>query len=192
VTGNCGSVNSAGATLAVNPTPTFTLGTIPASICVSDPAITLTATGAPGTWSGNGVQGNTFTPSVAGAGNATVTFTGTNSFGCTASQNKVIEVISCAERHLALSDPNSIIIMPNPNNGNFRVWVRSDLYTRLQMRVYASDGKLMATQALNGITYDIKVPVDLTRLASGVYNLVFSNDENGKFTTHAFQVVITR
>ena len=192
VSGNCGSVTSIGAILQVKPTPTFTLGPIPSSLCVSDSAITLTAIGFIGTWSGSGVQINKFNPFAAGAGSATVTFTGTNDAGCSASKSTVIQVNDCSDRHLTLSNPGSLIILPNPSNGNFQVWVKTDLYTRLFLRVFASDGKLMASQSLSGITYDKKVPIDLTRLASGVYHLSFSNDEGGNFTSHGFKVVIAR
>ena len=192
VTGTCDASTSPGATLLVKPTPTFTLGSIPSSLCVSDSSITLTAIGFTGTWSGNGVLINKFNPFAAGAGAATVTFTGTNDVGCSASKSAVIQVNDCANRHLTLSDPGSIVIMPNPSNGNFRIWVKTDLYTRLYLRVFASDGRLMATESFNGVTYDKKMPLDLTRFASGIYHLSFSNDENGTFNSHGFKVVITR
>lgn len=192
VTGNCGSVNSIGAILQVNPTPTFTLGNIPSSTCMSDSAVLLTATGFTGTWSGNGVQGNTFVPGAAGVGTATITFSGTNSFGCSATQSANVQVNECPERHLTLTNPNSLVIMPNPNNGNFRIWVKTDLYQRLHMRVYASDGRLMATQSFSGLYFGSKIPVDLTRLSNGVYHLSLSNDEGGKLVKKAFKVVIVR
>ena len=192
VTGRCDVSTSLGAILQVKPTPTFTLGPIPSTLCVSDSSITLSAIGFVGTWSGNGVLINKFNPFAAGAGAATVTFTGTNDVGCSASKSTVIQVNDCADRHLTLSNPGSIIILPNPNNGNFRIWVKSDLYTRLSLRVFSSDGRLMATESFSGITYDKKIPVDLTRLASGVYHLSFSNDENGTFSSHGFKVVIAR
>jgi hypothetical protein len=192
VSGNCGSVNSVGAILQVNPTPTFTLGNIPASACVSDNAVTLTATGFTGTWSGNGVQGSQFVPSAAGVGSATITFSGTNNFGCSASQSATVVVNECPERHLLLSNPKSLIILPNPNNGDFRIWVRTDLYSRLNMRVYASDGRLISTEFFSGISYDMKVPVDLTRLPAGVYQLFLYNDEAGRLEKNSFKVVIVR
>lgn len=192
VTGPCGSVNSIPAFLHVNPTPTFTLGNIPTTACVSDPALELIATGFTGIWSGNGVLGNMFTPSSAGVGQATITFTGTNNFGCSAAQSVNVTVNECPERHIALTNPQSLIIMPNPNGGNFRIWVRTDLYSRLNMRVYQSDGRLVATEAFTGVVYDAKLAVDLTRLASGVYHLLVYNDENGGMIKKSFKVVIAR
>ena len=82
--------------------------------------------------------------------------------------------------------------MPNPNNGDFRIWVRTDLYSRLNMRVYASDGRLVTTESFNGISYDMKVPVDLTTLPSGVYQLFLYNNEAGRLEKNSFKVVIVR
>ncbi len=45
-----------------------------ADLCENEPAITLTATDAGGTWSGNGVTGNTFNPAIAGLGDHLVTY----------------------------------------------------------------------------------------------------------------------
>ncbi|MDA3910108.1 MAG: choice-of-anchor L domain-containing protein, partial [Bacteroidales bacterium] len=45
-----------------------------ADMCENEPAITLTAADAGGTWSGNGVIGNTFNPAIAGSGNHLITY----------------------------------------------------------------------------------------------------------------------
>lgn len=59
------------------------------SYCVDDSnAVILTGTPSGGTFSGNGVSGNSFTPSDAGAGNQTITYTFTDGNGCTNSQNQ--------------------------------------------------------------------------------------------------------
>nr|MDA3909743.1 gliding motility-associated C-terminal domain-containing protein [Bacteroidales bacterium] len=59
--------------------------------CISDAAVILTAADAGGTWSGNGITGNSFSPSSAGAGDHVVTYdimSGT----CSDSDNIVIHV----------------------------------------------------------------------------------------------------
>jgi hypothetical protein len=60
------------------------------------------------------------------------------------------------------------------------------------MRVYASDGRLISTEFFSGISYDMKVPVDLTRLPAGVYQLFLYNDEAGRLEKNSFKVVIIR
>ncbi|MDI3527606.1 MAG: hypothetical protein PWR03_1789 [Tenuifilum sp.] len=62
-------------------------------VCSSQSELTLTgASPEGGTWSGNTVVGNIFYPSQAGAGNHTITYAYTDSYGCTSSASKEITV----------------------------------------------------------------------------------------------------
>ncbi|MBK6988164.1 MAG: T9SS type A sorting domain-containing protein [Bacteroidetes bacterium] len=87
-----GCASTATASQVVNAAPTVTLGSF-TNLCSNAAAITL-ADGSPtgGTFSGNGVSGTTFTPSVAGAGTTSITYSYTNAQGCTATANSPIEV----------------------------------------------------------------------------------------------------
>ncbi|MGQ0738591.1 MAG: lysyl oxidase family protein [Bacteroidota bacterium] len=192
ITGGCAPVNSDAAILTVNPTPVFTLVNIPPALCISDTAITLTASLPGGIWSGNGVQGNKFVPSAAGLVSATITYTVANSFGCTSALSASVQVNECPERHILLNEDNSLIIYPNPNNGRLSIRVRSDLYTRLGMKVYGSDGRLIKTQLFTGLFYNQVLPVDLSKESNGTYFLHFYNDEGGTLITKTSGIVIAR
>jgi|CXWL01.1.fsa_nt_gi uncharacterized repeat protein (TIGR01451 family) len=192
ITGNCNTVNSNNAVLTVNPTPSFTFGSIPSVACISDTAINLTASLSGGLWSGNGVQGSQFVPSVAGLGAAVVTYTVVNSFGCTSALSTTIQVNECPERHVTLDKKNSLIIYPNPSNGRFSIRIKTDLYTKLGMRVYASDGRLLKTQQFAGIYYDREVQVDLSRLSNGIYHLFLYNDETRALIKKTITIAISR
>ena len=193
VTGNCNTLNSNNVTLTVNPTPSFTIGNIPSVLCISDTAINLTASLAGGAWSGSiGVQGNQFFPAIAGLGTTVLTYTVVNSFGCTSSKTATIQVNECPERHVSLSSLNAIVVYSNPNNGRFNLWVKSDLYKKLGLRVYASDGKLLKTELLTGIFYNRVIPMDLSRFPNGVYQLLLFNDETGTLIKKTVGIVISR
>lgn len=192
IAGVCETVYSQAATLGINPVPVFNTGILPPMMCVSDTAARLTATGDPGTWSGNGVQGSYFHPSQAGIGSAALLYTATNSYGCTASQSAIILVNECPERHVSLDRDNAILIYPNPNNGMFSIRIKTDLYSKLGLRVYASDGRLVATQVLTGLAYDRIVPIDLSRLSGGVYQLFLYNDEGTQLVRNSYGLVIVR
>lgn len=193
VTGNCNTLNSNNVLLTVSPTPFFIIGSIPAAVCISDTAINLTASLAGGTWSGSiGLQGSRFIPAVAGLGTAVLTYTVINSFGCTASKSATIQVNECPERHVSLSTINAIIVYANPNNGRFNLWIKTDLYKKLGLRVYASDGKLLKTEQLTGIFYNRIVPVDLSGFPNGVYQLLLYNDETGTLIKKTIGIVISR
>lgn len=93
-TDGSGCSNSATQTITVNPLPTVSMTSL-APVCANDAPVTLTA-GSPagGTYSGTGVTGGMFDPSVAGVGNHLLTYTYTNGNGCSASATQTIAVNS--------------------------------------------------------------------------------------------------
>jgi photosystem II stability/assembly factor-like uncharacterized protein len=82
--------------------------TPPRSICVNAAAITLAATPIGGTFSGVGVVGNNFDPSVAGEGAKTITYTVTSAEGCAATKDVQIQVDPLTQ--LAFITPASICL----------------------------------------------------------------------------------
>jgi Secretion system C-terminal sorting domain/Ig-like domain CHU_C associated/Lysyl oxidase len=192
ITGGCVLVYSDAATLTVNPKPVFTLNNIPSNLCISDTAITLSSTLPGGIWNGNGVQGNHFNPAAAGIATVAITYTVTNSFGCTSSRSTSIQVNDCPERHLALNADKSLVIYPNPNNGQLKIKVLTDLYTKFGMDIYGSDGRYLKSQQFTGLFYGIVLPVDLSNLPSGQYLLHFYNDEKGVLIKKTTGIIIAR
>jgi hypothetical protein len=179
VTAGCGSTNSSAATFTVNTYPVFTLNSLPKAVCVSDPAQTLTASITGGTWSGTGVTAaGVFNPAAAGIGNKSVTYTATNA-GCTRAITSQVQVYECADRHRKLNVKDAVIVLPNPNRGNFSLRMNSDLYTNLGVQVYGADGKLYRTLNFSGLSFGSEMPVNLTSLAQGTYYLYMYNSENG-------------
>jgi hypothetical protein len=187
VTGNCGLVTSASASLTVNPLPVFTIS-VPATLCVSDTAAHLQATLAGGTWSGTGVQGTNFNPAVSGLGNFPVTYTVTNGFGCTNTATSNVQVNECPERHRTLNTKDAVILFPNPNNGNFQVRMNSDLYTSLGLRVYSAEGRFVHGQVFSNLRFGTLMPVHIRNLEAGLY---FIELYNGDVRT-TLRVVVTR
>jgi hypothetical protein len=175
VTAGCGSINSTAATVTVNTYPVINF-TPASNVCSSDPAFTLTATPAGGTFSGSGVTGSTFSPSAAGVGVKNVTYSVTT-LGCRTDSTKIIQVGRCAERELTLEQEGSLTLYPNPNNGRFSIRVNTDLYTKLGLRIYDNQGRLIKTEAIGSVYYGRLLPMDLSLLPSGSYHLFFTNDE---------------
>ena len=83
-----GCANSAQTTITVNPLPVVSAGTY-APLCINAPPITLIGSPAGGTFSGTGVTGNSFNPTV---GTQTITYTFTNANGCVNSAQTTITV----------------------------------------------------------------------------------------------------
>lgn len=179
VTAGCGTTFTNAAIFTVNTYPVISLNALPKTVCVSDAAFNLSASYSGGVWSGTGVtSGGLFTPSTAGIGNHTVTYTATNA-GCTKAASSLVFVQECADRHRKLNEKHAVLIMPNPNKGNFSLKMNTDLYTSLGVKVYGADGRLYRTYSYAGLTYGSVIPMDLTSLAQGTYYLYMYNSENG-------------
>jgi len=80
------------AIILIVPYPDATINPV-SKMCSNAPPVTLTAHDPGGTWSGRGVSGNTFDPSIAGAGNYIIRYELTNADGCSDSDTAVVNVV---------------------------------------------------------------------------------------------------
>lgn len=157
----CSGTYTASGTVVVNPTPVVSLAAITNTLCLGGTAVALNGTPSGGTYSGTGVASGSFTP--ASAGSFTVTYTYTNTSGCSASDSKVVTVDACAgieELHTL-----DVKLYPNPvqnvlhiNTGN----------TELKaVEVYDMVGKKVMSLTSSETVIDI----DSQELAKGIYIL---------------------
>ena len=87
-----------------------------------------------------------------------------------------LQVNECSDRQVPLNRFPAIYLGPNPTrNGRFNIWINTDLYTKLGMKVFTSQGALVKTTEFNGIGYGSVIPVDLSNLPSGTYHLYLKN-----------------
>lgn len=101
LTDQSGCSNSTNAVFTVHPVPVVSL-TIPGSICISSPAISVTAQPAGGTLSGPGIIGNQFHPNIAGAGTHQIVYTYTDPYSCT---NPATTVVTQSITVIPMADP---------------------------------------------------------------------------------------
>jgi gliding motility-associated-like protein len=92
ITDASGCSDSTTSSITINPTPNATILTN-GPFCNENVNIPLSAATSGGTWSGTGVSGNNFNPSVAGDGSITLSYTVTQN-GCTSSSSKDVNVES--------------------------------------------------------------------------------------------------
>ncbi len=112
-----GCTNSATNTITVNALPVVTLGAFQ-PVCVDAPAFVLTGGNPPGgSYSGPGIAGGIFTPSSAGAGIHTITYTFTDLNGCTNSGTNTITVYALPVVTLPAFAPVCINAPPFPLSG---------------------------------------------------------------------------
>ncbi len=89
---NGACTSTANVDVVVNPLPTVACGGPYGPLCSNAAAIALTGSPVGGTWSGTGVSGSTFDPSVSGAGSFTLTYNYTDGNGCSNSCTTSITV----------------------------------------------------------------------------------------------------
>jgi hypothetical protein len=186
------SITSGNAVLTVNAATPITIAPLPARICLSDTLIPLSATPVGGSWSGTGVSGFNFIPSITSVGSYTLTYTYVNALSCTSTATVIAQVQDCPERVRRLAQDGAVILFPNPNNGRFNFRVNSTLYNYLGMRVYNNAGQLLHTQIFSGLVYGRTVPVNLSHLPAGAYMVKFTYDDGIRTSEKTFPVIIQR
>ncbi len=123
ITGSCGSFSSS--SITVNSAADATITTA-GPYCANDPAVTLTANQAGGTWSGTGITdpvAGTFDPATAGQGSWNITYTITGACGDTDDQVITVNPASDATINPAgpfcLSDPPVTLTAADPGG----IWI---------------------------------------------------------------------
>ena len=210
VTNNCGqsTTSNGSATLTVNPIPVVVATDLfNQRVCISDTLVPLVGTPVGGAWTGIGVSGFNFVPPATAIGTYILTYTYTNSFGCTISDTTSVKVQDCPERLRELDDAGAVIIYPNPNNGIFNVRLKSTLYNYLGIKTYnmlghlmvgnavtnpATDRETLVTPTYRGLHYGSVIPVNLSHLASGTYLLVVYYDDGVRTSKKGFLIMIQK
>jgi hypothetical protein len=121
VTDGSGCMASATTTVTVNPLPSISISPL-SDISIEAADVTLAATPAGGVWSGTGVSGLLFQPSVAGVGIHTLTYSVTDGKGCAATKTTSIRVVPVLNLPIPTAvclDATSITLAATPAGG---VW----------------------------------------------------------------------
>ena len=164
----CTSVDTVYTTVS-SPTTVVAFTVTPSSICEYAPSVTLSATPTGGTFSGQGVSGGAFAPSVAGIGTSTLSYSYTDANNCTAAESSAISVTACASpTGIEPYSTGSCQLYPNPNNGSFTIKVTMDLQVTLVNQL----GQLLQTVTLDKYNSH---EVFVENLPEGIYFLKAQN-----------------
>ena len=114
-TNNC--TNTAVVSVSVNASPNVTANATATLICLSN-GVTLSGAGATSyTWSSGVSNGVSFTPTLTN----TYSLTGSVANGCSGTATIQITVSACTGIQSLVSANASIVVFPNPNNGEFTI-----------------------------------------------------------------------
>ncbi len=126
-----------------------------------------------GVFSGPGITGATFNPTIAGVGNYDIIYTYTNSSGCVFSYSQSVIVDACVNipenRWI-----NSLSVYPNPADDNFSINAYTLSEKDLKMEIYDVTGSLVMTDNFKLNVGENFIPVE-TGFSKGVYFIVFSD-----------------
>ena len=138
-------------------------------MCNYDAPITLTQ-GAPagGTYSGTGVSGGQFNPSVAGNGSHILTYSYTDGNNCTNTQNRSVTVDGCLS--ISEGSGNALSVYPNPSNGLFTI--KNNGFVLNSVSVYNQIGQVVYRRTADQIEEEI----NLFNFESGVYTIRVSHE----------------
>ena len=129
-------------------------------------------TGSPpgGTFSGPGISGNYFVPSKAGEGNHNITYSYTNTNGCSNSDSQEVEVFNHGgiEQSGLIDD---IRIYPNPGKGKFNIEMNTTQNKNIEIKILSSLGKDIFIKELKDYSGSYTNIIDLTGYPSGIYYL---------------------
>lgn len=181
VTGTDGNGCTGSSTISVNVTslPNVTLTLTNDTFCAADGALPLSG-GSPagGTYSGPGVAGGMFDASSVGVGTYTVTYSYTDTTGCsnTASQQVVVDICN------GMNTPSSVLtvmhIVPNPNNGEFMLTfdiAKADDYV---LEIHNTLGQIVYSEQLNTFSGTYSNKIDLREYGRGAYTIRLRSTHN--------------
>ena len=122
-----GCESSSSQTVTVNPVPSVSFTGLDSDYCADEAAVNLTGSPAGGSFSGNGIVGSQFFPTIPGAGSHSITYTLSNSFGCSSSSSQTVTIHAIPPvsfsgfnvPHAYCVDASSVTLTGSPSGGTF-------------------------------------------------------------------------
>ncbi len=154
--------------LTFAPAPTVTLADFNAINPNATPLQLTGGTPAGGTYAGPGVSNGVFTPSVAGLGTHTITYTFVSPEGCSASASKTIEVTNAVGVNTN-TKITAFSVTPNPSKGLINLSITGVSNSNLKVQVIDQLGRIVWTKNYDDNSQNIKKEIDLSSLPKGAY-----------------------
>lgn len=141
-------------------------------------------TPAGGIYSGTGVVDGWFDPAVAGVGTHIITYTYQDIALCEnyAEQDLVVDVCT----GINIPDGMSIGIVPNPNNGLFKVFIKAQITEKVNIKVVNNQGITVFEDLNIELTDKYSTEVNLEQYAKGLYYLYIHTHD----ATHVEKIIV--
>ncbi|MFB6257527.1 MAG: FG-GAP-like repeat-containing protein [Flavobacteriales bacterium] len=163
--GDSGCVTNSDTLLVPNPLPNPVFTGLDTSFCADDSVVQLNGDPSGGSFSGPGVSSGSFDPQAAGIGSHTLSYSYTDSNGCTGSVDTTVKVVDCATSLARSEGFSGLKLRPNPTKG----WVVLEHSPRQELRITIRDlqGKRIDRYELS--KHRSRARIDLRELSKGVY-----------------------
>jgi len=173
-----GCMDTASVTVVVNPLPAVTLSPFMAPVCVQAPTFALTG-GSPagGIYSGTGVTGGMFDPTVGGVGVFPITYTVTDTNSCTSAASNNITVQDCTGIEDNANSDN-VSVYPNPTIGSFTITILNANFAEMVISIVDIQGKDVYTSSDKNVSGTFTKEINFSELSKGVYYIRVSTDAN--------------
>lgn len=150
-------------TATVNPAPVINFNGVATDVCISQGLISLSANPSGGTFSGPGVTGNTFDPSI-GTGTFYVVYNYTDANNCSSNDSIAMNVSECTSISSVNQQYASISIYPNPAKDV--VFIKNALAKqRTMVTISDATGRVVLDQTITSMDEKINI----APFANGVY-----------------------
>ena len=169
-----GNLCRATITVKVNALPILVVSASTQLYCLKDAPGTLMANPAGGIWSGTGVSGNSFNPSIAGLGSFNIVYTYSDANGCSNKDTLIMTVTTCVGI-VETSKVSLFSVYPNPTTSEINVTTDAQ-FIGSDYILYDNAGKTILT----GKIRDANTVIKLSDFSAGVYLLSISNHLNSK------------
>ena len=135
--------------------------------CVFDSSVNLIANYSPGIFSGPGINGESFNPSVAGIGNFIITYNYTSQIGCVSILNQPVRVDAC-DGVPEINWMKTISVYPVPSHDDFYVHAFVTQKKRINLEIRDVIGRTLLREIFAFSIGDNSFPIETT-LAKGIY-----------------------
>jgi autotransporter-associated beta strand protein len=167
-----GCLNSNTGTITVNALPNVSLAIANTSLCINDNAVNLIGSPAGGLYSGIGVTGNIFNPSIAGVGNFTLSYSYSDLNNCTNTISKIVMVNLCTGLKETIVE-NPIIVFPNPASNNLII-SHSNFSKPYRLSILNLSGQILYDETAKSAVHEINI----TSFDKGLYFIKLSEGKN--------------
>ncbi|OFX53632.1 MAG: hypothetical protein A2046_11610 [Bacteroidetes bacterium GWA2_30_7] len=162
-----GCSNTINQSVTINNSPSLSISGLNPNFNINDASVTLYGTPSGGTFVGTGVTGNSFNPSIAGAGSHTVVYIYTDGNGCSNAYCETTD-ISTSKSEI-ISKESGLNVYPNPNSGSFNVSFSLNKSEKVDIKVVNNLGEVIYTESNRKAKGDYNNTINLSSQPDGIY-----------------------